>query len=164
MTREGGLGHFKQAINYYEQSLSIAKEVVDRAGQVGVYGNLGNAYQGLDDFQRAIKHHELHLNIAKEVGDRPGDRGAYGNLRDFQQALKHHEKSLNIAKELYELNLGLKGLKGSFLFLNQARGVNVIALTSAGGASVKKLSSTPCRPIIYLFLIRFSGILQPRDS
>ena len=163
MTREGGLGHFKQAINYYEQSLSIAKEVVDRAGQVGVYGNLDNAYQGLDDFQQAIKHHELHLNMAKEVGDRPGDRGAYGNLRDFQQALKHHEKSLNIAKEVNELNLGLWPFKGSFLFLNQARGVNM-ALMRAGGAFVKKSSSTPCRPIICLFLLRFSGILQPRDS
>ena len=40
-----GLGDFKQAIEYHMLHLTIAKEVGDRAGEGGAYGNLGNAYR-----------------------------------------------------------------------------------------------------------------------
>ena len=87
--------------------LTIAKEVGDRAGEGGAYGNLGNAYHSLGDFKQAIEYHMLRLTIAKEVGDRAGEGRAYGNLGnayhslgDFKQAIEYHMLHLTIAKEV----------------------------------------------------------------
>jgi len=41
------LGDFKKAIEYHTEHLAIAKEVGNRAGEGGAYGNLGNAHQSL---------------------------------------------------------------------------------------------------------------------
>ena len=98
---------FQKAINYHNQSLSIAKEVGDRVGEGRAYGNLGNAYRSLGKFQEAINYHNQDLNIAQEVGDRAGEGRAYGNLGnayrslgDFQRAIEYHEKDLSIAKDV----------------------------------------------------------------
>ena len=61
------LGDFRKAIEYHERHLKILKEVGDRAGEGGAYGNLGIAYHSLGDFQKAIEYHERQLKISKEV-------------------------------------------------------------------------------------------------
>ncbi|XP_068696759.1 tetratricopeptide repeat protein 28-like [Montipora foliosa] len=101
------LGNFKQAIEYHNQHLSIAKEVGDRAGEGRTYGNLGNAYDSLGNFKQAIEYNNQHLSIAKEVGDRAGEGIAYGNLGNaynnlgnFEQAIEYHNQHLSIAKEV----------------------------------------------------------------
>ncbi|XP_078373912.1 tetratricopeptide repeat protein 28-like [Oculina patagonica] len=101
------LSDFKQAIEYHEKCLNIAKEVGDRAGEGWAYGNLGNAYQGLGNFKQAIEYHEKDLSIAKEVGDWAEEGRAYGNLGnayyglgDFKQAIEYHKEHLSIAKKV----------------------------------------------------------------
>ena len=66
-----------KAIKYHEKDLKIAKEIGDRAGEGGAYGNIGNAYQSLGDHEKAIESHKKHLKIAIEVGNRAGDGIAY---------------------------------------------------------------------------------------
>ena len=101
------LSDFQKAINYHNQSLSIAKEVGDRVGEGRAYGNLGNAYRSLGKFQEAINYHNQHLSIAQEVGDRAGEGRAYGNLGNayhslgkFQEAINYHNQHLSIAQEV----------------------------------------------------------------
>ena len=101
------LSDFQKAINYHNQSLSIAKEVGDRVGEGRAYGNLGNAYRSLGKFQEAINYHNKDLSIAQEVGDRAGEGRAYGNLGNayhslgkFQEAINYHNKHLSIAQEV----------------------------------------------------------------
>ena len=107
MSDKDGHERVYKAIQYHEKHLKIAKEIGDRAGEGGAYGNLGNAYQSLGDYQKAIEYHEKHLKIAKEIGDRAGEGTAYGNLGiayqslgDYQKAIEYHEKHLKIAKEI----------------------------------------------------------------
>ncbi|XP_074627789.1 uncharacterized protein LOC141885815 [Acropora palmata] len=107
MSDKDGHERVYKAIQYHEKRLKIAKEIGDRAGEGGAYGNLGIAYQSLGDYQKAIEYHEKHLKIAKEIGDRAGEGGAYGNLGiayqslgDYQKAIEYHEKHLKIAKEI----------------------------------------------------------------
>lgn len=45
------LGDLKQAIKYHNQSLIIAKELGSRAGEVAVYGTIGNVFDSLDDLK-----------------------------------------------------------------------------------------------------------------
>ena len=100
------MGNFKRGIDHYEQHLSIAKEVGDRAGEGTVKGNLGTAYRSLGTFKRAIEYHEEQLSIAKEVGDRDGEGVAYGNLGndygkmgELKNSLFFNEQHLTISKE-----------------------------------------------------------------
>ena len=107
MSDKDGHERVYKAIQYHEKRLKIAKEIGDRAGEGGAYGNLGIAYQSLGDYQKAMEYHEKHLKIAKEIGDRAGEGGAYGNLGisyrslgDYEKAIEYHEKRLKIAKEI----------------------------------------------------------------
>ena len=101
------LGNFKQAIEYCNQNVSIAKEVGDRAGVGIAYGNLGSAYNSLGNFKQALEYNHQSLGIAKEVGDRAGEGRAYGNLGNvyqslgnFKQAIEYYNQDLSIAKEV----------------------------------------------------------------
>ncbi|XP_068726272.1 tetratricopeptide repeat protein 28-like [Montipora capricornis] len=101
------LGNFKEAENYHEQHLSIAKEVGDRHGEGKANCNLVNAYFSLGNFKEAIKYHKRYLSIAKDVGDRAGEGKACGNLgnaydslSNFKEAIMFHEQNLSIAKEV----------------------------------------------------------------
>ena len=94
-------------INNHNIHLKIAKEVGDRHGEGGAYGNLGNAYFSLGDLKKAIEYYNLNLKIAKEVGDKHGEGVAYGNLGnahgrlgDLKKAIEYHNLNLKIAKEV----------------------------------------------------------------
>ena len=100
-------GKLQEAIEYYNQHLSIAKEVGNRAGEGRAYGNLGNAYHGLGKFQEALEYQNQHLFIAKEVGNRAAGGKAYSNLGNaylsfgkLQEAIEYYNQHLSIAKEV----------------------------------------------------------------
>ena len=76
------LGQPQRAIDFYQQRLTIAREIGDRRGEGNALGNLGNAYADLGQPQRAIDFYEQRLSIAREIGDRRGDAKACCNLRD----------------------------------------------------------------------------------
>ena len=67
------MGDYAKAIEYHTQDLAIAKEVGNRAGEGGAYGNLGSAYEKQGDISKSIKYHAQCLAISKEVGDRAGE-------------------------------------------------------------------------------------------
>ena len=94
------MGDFRKAIEYHEKDLEIAKEVSDRVGERGAYGNLGNAYRSLGDFRKAIEYHEKHLQIAIEVSDRVGE----GSAMEISVMISSHwvtsEKPLSIMRNI----------------------------------------------------------------
>ena len=101
------LGDFKQAAEYHNHQLSIAKEVGDKAREGNAFGNLGNTYERLGYYKRAIECHDRCLSIAKELGNRAGEGSAYGNLSicyhslgDSEQAKEYATKHLRIAEEM----------------------------------------------------------------
>ena len=94
-------------MEYHKKHLSISKELGNRAGKGGDYGNLGNLHKSLREFEQAMDYYEKHLSIAKESGQRDLEGRAYANLGnarnslgDIEQAIDCHEKHLSIAKEL----------------------------------------------------------------
>lgn len=95
------LGQYQRAIDLYEQSLVITREIGDRLGEGADLGNLGNVYWRLGQSQRAINLHEQSLAIAREIGNHQGEGAALGNLGiaystlgQYQQALGFYEQSL----------------------------------------------------------------------
>ena len=62
----------KQALQFWEQSLAIYREIGNREGIAGSLNNLGNAYDNLGDYRKAIDYHQQSLEIAKQICNRRG--------------------------------------------------------------------------------------------
>ena len=100
-------GEFRKAINCFNQYLTIAQDLGDRAQEGIAYNSLGIAFNKLGDFRKAIYYHNQHLRIAKEMGDKAQEGSAYCNLglafrglSDFKKAEEYHNLDLVIAKEI----------------------------------------------------------------
>ena len=76
----GELGEPRRAIQFFEQTLLIHREIGDRRAEGNDLGNLGNAYFAFGEIQRAIQFHEQALHIDREIGDRRGESIDLGNL------------------------------------------------------------------------------------
>ena len=63
-------GDYRKVIEFYQQGLTIAKEVGDKELERMAYWNLGIAYSSLYDFPKAGELYQKNANIAKEIGDK----------------------------------------------------------------------------------------------
>ena len=57
------LGNYAQAIEYHQQSLTIAKEIGDRRVEGIALGNLGNAYHSLGNYAQAIRKESRRVSM-----------------------------------------------------------------------------------------------------
>ena len=97
---------YKQALEFYEKSLAISKDLGDRKDEANAIGNIGLVYQSKGDYKQALEFYEKSLAISKNLGDRQGeayainDKGnVYSYKGDYKQALEFYEKSLAISKD-----------------------------------------------------------------
>ena len=72
------LGEYERSIDLYEQGLSIAREIGDRAREGILLGNLGSAYRNVGKYERAIDLSEKDLAIAREIGNQASQVRALG--------------------------------------------------------------------------------------
>lgn len=100
-------GCLQQAVTYYEENLTLMRDLGDVAAQGRACGNLGNTFYLLGDFAQAINYHEERLAIARQFGDKPAERRAHSNLGNshifmgqFEDAAHHYKRTLALAQEL----------------------------------------------------------------
>jgi CHAT domain-containing protein/Tfp pilus assembly protein PilF len=105
------LGQYPKAIEYYQQSLAIFKEIGDREGEALSLNNLGVAYRSLGQYPKAIEYYQQSLAIFKEIGDREGEArslnnlgNAYDALGQYPKAIEFYQQSLAIFKEIGDRN------------------------------------------------------------
>jgi tetratricopeptide (TPR) repeat protein len=101
------LGDVRRAIEYYEQALTVAREIRDRGNEEVWLGGLGLAYADLGKVRRAIEYYEQALEIDREIGDRRNEGAHLGNLGlayyrlgEVRRAIEYHEQALEIAREI----------------------------------------------------------------
>ncbi len=97
---------YREALESWEQALSIYQEIGDQQGEAKAYGNLSAAYLSLGDYEKAIFYLEKQLTIANQINDSQGQGDAYGNLGivyrrrgDYEKAIYYLEKQLAIATQ-----------------------------------------------------------------
>jgi tetratricopeptide (TPR) repeat protein len=106
------MGDARQAIEYYEQALSIDKAVYgDRHPNVARdLNNIGGAWDALGDSKKAIKYFEQALFIDREVyGDRhpkvairlSNIGGVWYALGDSRRAKEYFQQAYDIFREFY---------------------------------------------------------------
>ncbi|MFM6269940.1 MAG: tetratricopeptide repeat protein, partial [Dolichospermum sp.] len=74
------LGQYQTAIDFYQQSLKITREIGDVWGESNSLGNLGGAYNSLGQYQTAIDFHQQSLKITREGGGGRGEANVWFNL------------------------------------------------------------------------------------
>jgi CHAT domain-containing protein len=101
------LGQYPKAIEYYQQSLAIKKEIGARKGEASSLNNLGLAYDSLGQYPKAIEFYQQQLAIVKEIGDRQGEANSLGNLGiaydslgQYPKAIEFYQQQLAIVKEI----------------------------------------------------------------
>jgi tetratricopeptide (TPR) repeat protein len=101
------MGKVKQAIEFYQQALSIAGEIGDRRAESAHLGNLGLAHRSLGQVDFAIEYFQQALVIQREIGDRHlegnqlGNLGlAYSDLGQVEQAIEFLQQSQKIHHQI----------------------------------------------------------------
>jgi len=123
------ISQFREALQSWEQALTIYREIGDRVGEANYFGNLGIAYGFLGQSHRAIEFLEQSLDISREIGDRVGEAHSLGNLgnahqslEQYHRAIEFHQQSLDISREI-EYRVGesfsLNNLGNTFLQTHQ---------------------------------------------
>ena len=100
---------FEAALQSWQQSLAIYRQLQDRLGEGRSLGNLGAAYYSLGDYPTAIDYQQQRLAIAREIKDRLGEEAALGNLGNvyyslgnYPKAIEYQQQSLAIAREIQD--------------------------------------------------------------
>jgi tetratricopeptide (TPR) repeat protein len=105
------LGQYQEALNFYQQSLAIQREIGDRNGEANSLNNLGLVYYSLGKYQEALNFYQQSLEIKREIGDRNGEAiplnnlgNVYKSLGKYQEALNFHQQSLEIERRIGDRN------------------------------------------------------------
>ena len=74
------LGKHREAIEYNEQALDIAKEINDKKGEMVINSNLGQLYLYQKEFKKASDCFSTALSISRTSKDLIGESRAYCNI------------------------------------------------------------------------------------
>ena len=101
------LGNNIEALEYYEQSLAIKRELGNRTGEARNLRSIGSVSTSLGNYVEALEYYERSLVISREISDRLGESRTLHNIgevnclgRNHSEALRYFEQSLAINHEI----------------------------------------------------------------
>ncbi|HEY6328121.1 MAG TPA: CHAT domain-containing protein, partial [Blastocatellia bacterium] len=80
------LGQPEKALDFYNQSLPMARAVGDRAQECNVLSDIGVLYAGQGEHQKALEFYSQALPIATEIGDRHAETRTLEAMADTYRA------------------------------------------------------------------------------
>ncbi|MEM8830205.1 MAG: CHAT domain-containing tetratricopeptide repeat protein, partial [Cyanobacteria bacterium P01_G01_bin.19] len=100
------LSDYSQAVDYFEQTLTIAQKLKDRQLIAGIQGNLGNNYLRIGNYPQAISAFDESLTLWQELNSQAAVgqvlRGM-GNVQiaigNYDKAQTLHQQALTIAQD-----------------------------------------------------------------
>ena len=123
------ISQFREALQSWEQALTIYRDLKNRQGEANSLGNLANAYGFLGQFDRAIEFLEQSLDISEEIEDRQGEASslsnlgnAYAFLEQYDRAIEFYQQSLVISRKIGDRvreSFSLNNLGNTFLKTHQ---------------------------------------------
>lgn len=100
-------GNLTAALNYYNQSLKIEKEIKNDVDLAYVLNNIADIYETQGNISAALKYYQESLETHERTGNSIGIAQAYNNFGfiystqgDLEKALDYYQKSFKIKKEL----------------------------------------------------------------
>ena len=113
------LGRYKQALDFHQQALEIAREAQDNSCGIANLNHLSRTYVQQKDYETAINYAQRALILARQGGNRLGETNALVNLgyskvfaaRDldsmdsevYNEAIRYLEQGLQLAEKVEDL-------------------------------------------------------------
>jgi serine phosphatase RsbU (regulator of sigma subunit) len=106
-------GNMPQALEHYQISLNINKDLKDSRNEATCYFNIGIIYRDLKEYDKALNYLNLSLDIREKMNDNIGLAGSYNGIgvlyrrmKDYEKAIEYYNKSLDFsAKENDDVNV-----------------------------------------------------------
>jgi CHAT domain-containing protein len=98
------ISQFREALQSWEQALTIYRKIGNRQGEAASLGNLGLAYNSIGQYQKAIKFYEQSLDIDRKIGNREGEAISLGNLGIAYQSLEQYQRAIKFYKQYLEIS------------------------------------------------------------
>ena len=100
-------GNLEDALELYQQLLTINQENNNRKGEGEALNNIGGIHWSQGDYDKSLSYLEQSLTIRREIGDRVGEGTTLNNIGtlhhargDYATALKYLGQSLSIRREI----------------------------------------------------------------
>lgn len=101
------LGELKEAKEYYEKALSIARDCQDRNSECAQLVNLGDLHHYLGEIDQSIEFHNKAKDLFKEIKNRKLEARNFGCLgnaliskKDLQRAEKYYSQAIAVCREV----------------------------------------------------------------
>jgi ATP/maltotriose-dependent transcriptional regulator MalT len=121
-------GDYDHAVQLYEESLALFRELGNDASTAGVLGNLGFVVQGQGNYKRAEELFTEALELSRRIDDTLGVVISLNNLGevaqaqgDYARAREYYEQGLALNEELGD-KLGMVGLLNNLASLAHTEG------------------------------------------
>ena len=101
------LGEYESALELYNRSLRIKRDLNDQEGIAGVLTNIGMLYEFQGDYDQALSFYHQSLSLAEECCQ-PTDvfrslmniGNIHNNQGEYDQSIEYYQRSLGIAVDL----------------------------------------------------------------
>jgi len=101
------LGQKQNALEMYQQSLDIKREIGDRSGEATTLNNIGEVYQSQGQLQETLDMYQQALPIRREVGDRSGEATTLNNIGSVYDALGRKGEALDMYQQALPIHRGV---------------------------------------------------------
>jgi adenylate cyclase len=122
------MGKRDDALNHYNESLSLMERARDMCGIASGLNNIGLIYQYKGEADRAIDFFKRSLDIDQKIGDKLGIAQSlnniafiHSNLGEVDKALEYYHQSLEIKEKIgdrYGIGLSLNNIGNMHLYIN----------------------------------------------
>ena len=103
----GYSGQYDLALEHYQKSNAIYKELGDKSGEGTTLNNISQIFKARGDYETALTYLQQSLDIRQEIGDKSGEGTTLNNISqiydargDYETALTYLQQSLDIQQEI----------------------------------------------------------------
>ncbi|MDA0866531.1 MAG: CHAT domain-containing protein [Cyanobacteria bacterium] len=103
------MGQYERAIDFYEQSLKITREVGDRVGEGNALGNLGSVYESLSQYERALEQYGQAVTLFNELGVPAEEAQTLSNIGKLLNDRDQPELAITFLKASVDIREAIRG-------------------------------------------------------
>ncbi len=111
------LGDFDAALEYYNRSVTLDREVGNKRSEAVNLGNIGVLYHQRGEIDKALEAYQQSIEIARSIGSKQIQAYYLGNLAMIYQAKGQRERALDTHQELLKVVQMMGYLRGQVLTL-----------------------------------------------
>lgn len=100
---------YSQALDYYQQALTIFRALNERSVQANTQSNIANIYEKQKQYPQALNHYQQALTIFRTLGNQSAQANAllnigniYNQQKQYPQALNNYQQALTLFRSIQD--------------------------------------------------------------